>query len=142
MNKCPRVHARLAVGVLFLFSVLACSANRSTYSVQSQLPQSKPSDEIINVAPSRMVKDAIRLQGKLLSEMTKKDGWFQYKFLVKRTVKYGATFASVEPSPGEELILNVSKKLAFSSGSILMVDVTTPKKRSEGSLMVFKVSDY
>ncbi len=142
MNKCPRVHARLAAGVLFLFSVLACSANRSTYSVQSQLPQSKLSEEIINVAPSRMVKDAIRLQGVLQSEMAKKDGWFQYRFLVNKVVKYGATFATAEPFPGEELVLNVPKKLGFSSGSILIVDVTTPRNRSEGSLMVFKVSDY
>lgn len=141
MDQYSRVHAQLTIGVVFLMVISACSASRNTYAVQSQNQKSNPNQAVINVAPSNLAKDAIRLQGILLSDIGKKGGWYQYGFQVKRTIKYGSTFASIEPSDNEEIILNTSEKLDYQANALIIVDVTTPRERSAGRLMVFKVSE-
>lgn len=141
MDQYSRVHAQLTIGVVFLMVISACSASRNTYAVQSQNQKSNPNQEVINVSPSNMAKDAIRLQGILLSHIGKNGSWYQYAFQVKKTLKYGSTFASIEPTSNEEIVLNTSKKLEYKSNSVITVDVTTPRERDTGKLMVFKVSE-
>ncbi|MBO3699219.1 hypothetical protein [Roseivirga sp. E12] len=141
MDQYSRVRVILTSGTLFLMVVSACSVSRNTYAVQSPNSKVKEAQEVINVAPTTMAKDAIRLQGTLMSAIGKENGWHQYQFQVIKTLKYGATFASIEPQVNEEVILNTSKKLRSASGTVITVDATTPRERQVGKLMIFKVSE-
>lgn len=141
MDQYARVRATLTTGTLFLMVISACSVSRNSYAVQSPNNTVKESSEVINVAPATMAKDAIRLQGILASEMGRENGWHQYQFQVIKTLKYGATFASIEPNAGEIVVLNTSKKLISKTGTEIIVDVTTPRERHVGKLMTFKISD-
>lgn len=140
MDQYSRVHA-LLTGMVFLMVVSACSASRNKYAVQSPISNPKENPEVINVPPSSMVKDAIRLEGTLISNLGSHNGWHQYGFRVARTLRYGSTFASIEPASKEEIVLNTSKKLSNRIGENIEVNVTTPRQRDGGKLMVFKTSE-
>ncbi|OEK02104.1 hypothetical protein BFP97_11480 [Roseivirga sp. 4D4] len=141
MDQYSRVRTTLTTGTLFLMVISACSVSRNSYAVQSPNNKVDSSQKVINVAPATMVKDAIRLQGLIMSVKGKKDGWYQYQFQVNKTLKYGATFASIEPQQEEVVVLNTSKKLDSKPGDEIIVDVTTPRERHVGKLMIFKVSE-
>ncbi len=141
MDQYSRVRTTLTIGTLFLMVISACSVSRNSYAVQSPNNKVKTSEKVVNVAPATMAKDAIRLQGILMSAIGKKNGWYQYQFQVTKTLKYGATFASIEPAIEEVVVLNASKRLNSKQGDELVVDVTTPRERQVGKLMIFKISE-
>jgi len=142
MDQYSRVRATLTIlGALFLMAFSACSVSRNAYAVQSPNSNVKQSQEVIDIAHSNMTKDALRIKGTLLSQLGKENDWYQYGFQVIKTLKYGPTFASIEPSVKEEIILNTQDQLKVENGTTMIIDVTTPRERSDGKLMVFKVSN-
>lgn len=121
--------------ILLSVALVACSASKTTknFSVNT--------DGIIEAQVSDMNKDAVRLKGEILSKGTQvKDRW-QYEFKVSEIVKYGATFATVEPKAGEQVLLITPGEVKFSKNSQVVLDALTPINRGEGVLTINMITE-
>lgn len=116
-------------------ALVACSASQGakTFSVNTE--------GIIEAQVSDMNKDAVRLKGEILSKGTRvRDRW-QYRFKVSEIVKYGATFATVQPKEGEEVLLITPSEVKFNKNSQIVLDALTPTNRSEGVLTINMITE-
>ncbi|PIQ48102.1 MAG: hypothetical protein COW03_11925 [Cytophagales bacterium CG12_big_fil_rev_8_21_14_0_65_40_12] len=83
-----------------------------------------------------MDKDAIRVKGSIDIIEAQSASSNVYVFTVQEVVKYGATFATIEPKIGEKLSLTTPADVRFSEGSIVEIDIKTPLKRIGNLLSV------
>ena len=76
---------------------------------------------------SSMNKDAVRLIVVVLKVNSPQNGDAVYQVRVKEVVKYGGTFSSIEPKPGESVILLTPENVTFNKGDVIQMDVLTPR---------------
>lgn len=88
-----------------------------------------------------MDKDAIRVKGSIDIIEAQSASSNVYVFTVQEVVKYGATFATIEPKIGEKLSLTTPADVRFSEGSIVEIDIKTPLKRIGNLLSVTLVQN-
>lgn len=91
---------------------------------------------VIEAHPINMNKDIIRLKGDILSNGIKVNDHWQFVFKVKEILKYGPTFATVEPKIGEEVVLYTPDEVKFKKNSEVVLDALTPINRGEGKLRI------
>ena len=91
---------------------------------------------VIEAYPDNMNKDIIRLKGDVLSKGTKVRNHWEFVFKVKEVIKYGPTFATVEPKVGEEVMLYTPEEVKFKKNSEVILDALTPINRGEGKLSI------
>ena len=93
--------------------------------------------QVFELQPPTMDRDAVRLKGKIVSEgRPLPRGRRQYQFKVIELVKYGATFSTVTPEKGEEVLLITTDKVKFRKNSLVTLDALTPISREEGTLTI------
>lgn len=113
--------------------------NSQEFAVKEAREYSMNTEGVIEVAPSTMIKDAIRLQGEIEKiKSTSKEG-NSYVLVVKEIVKYGPTFASVEPKVGDKVMLDTQADVQFKSGDKVLIDVITPRTKNGDMLTVIMV---
>lgn len=91
---------------------------------------------VIAAHPENMNKDIIRLKGDILSNGTKVRDHWEFVFKVKEIIKYGPTFATVEPNIGEEVVLYTPGEVKFKKNSEVILDALTPINRGDGKLSI------
>ena len=126
----------LKLSKLFAFAFMAGTFLVGCAPAQGTKNFSVNTDGIIEAQVSDMNKDAIRLKGKLLSKGTKVNDRWQYNFMVTEIVKYGPTFATVEPRVGEEVVLITPGEVKFKKNSEVVLDALSPINRGEGKLTI------
>uniref|UniRef100_UPI0040482D64 hypothetical protein n=1 Tax=Roseivirga sp. TaxID=1964215 RepID=UPI0040482D64 len=90
---------------------------------------------------STMDKDAIRVKGSIDIVETQSASSNIYVFTVQEVVKYGATFATIEPKIGEKLSLTTPADVRFTEGTVVEIDIKTPLKRIGNLLSVTLVQN-
>lgn len=126
-----RLYTIIFVSVLFS----ACSAAQRTHNF------SLDSAGVVQAQQETLQKDAIRLQGKVISKGNKVGNWWSYKFQVEKVVMVGATFSTVEPTEGEEVELLTFETVKFKNGNEVILDVSTPDARSNAKLRVSMIAN-
>ena len=93
--------------------------------------------KVFELQPPTMDRDAVRLKGKIVSKgRPLARGRRQYKFKIMELVKYGATFSTVTPKKGEEVLLITTDKVKFRKNSLVILDAFTPISREEEPLTI------
>lgn len=93
-------------------------------------------DGVKNATISTMNKDAIRIKGQIESVLDTSDKGNTFILKVEEIVKYGPTFATIEPQIGEKVFLFTSPKVRFNSGDEVLMDIKTPLVKSGDMLSV------
>jgi len=119
--------------VLFLLSFALftnCTANKGTtnYSINNA--------GVIEAQPDTMLKDAIRLKGKIVSKSGSNDMERIYDFEVTEVVRFGATFSSDEPQIGDKVKLYTPKEVKFKKGNEIMLDAMTRRSEELGTIIL------
>jgi len=92
---------------------------------------------IMDITPSSMNKDAVRLRGKIVKSNGVVEKRNSYDFEVEEVLKFGATFSSVLPGIGETLNLLTPAHTSFKEGQEVIIDALTPRlKRGEGIMRI------
>ncbi len=130
-------YKQITYSVLFLLSFMLltnCTANKGTtnYSINT--------DGVIEAQPDAMVKDAIRLKGKVIAKSGSNDLEWIYDFEVTEVLRYGATFSSVEPQVGDMVKLYTSKEVKFKKGNEVMLDAMTRKSEESGTIILSMIT--
>ena len=114
--------------------------NAQEFTLKEAREYTMNTEGVLQVAPSNMIKDAIRLQGEIesLKSTTKKGN--TYSFIVEEIIKYGPMFAHVEPNVGEKIELDTPSDVQFKSGDKVIIDVVTPRSRKSETLTVVMVN--
>ncbi len=121
----------LVITVLFV----GCSASKNTTNYSTN------SDGVIEAHASNINKDVVRLKGKLLSRGKKVGDRWQYDFKVLEVINYGATFASVEPKVGEEVLLVSPGQVRFKKNNEVILDALTPINRDGDKLTISMITE-
>ena len=103
---------------------------------QQAINYSINAEGIIEAQPDTMVKDAIRLKGKVLNNGKTMSDRLQYQFEVIDVVKRGATFSTLEPEIGEKVMLITTQEVKFKKGNEVILDATTSEKKEDGVLWI------
>ena len=129
--------------VLFLF--VGCKSAEKKDSIEFTVKEAREfslnTEGVKEVAPSNMIKDAIRLKGEIESIKGASDRGNTYVFRVDEIVKYGATFATVAPGIGEKIDLETPANVQFSKGDKVLIDVLTPITKSKEILSATMVQN-
>lgn len=128
--KSKKTYISILTSVLILFSLAACKPSEK--NGKKGLSVNTEGVETPNM--TAMIKDAIRLKGTIDAVETLASSGNVYIFTVTEVVKYGATFATVEPKVGEKLSLSTPATVRYDAGQQVIVDVTTPFEKV-GSLL-------
>lgn len=60
-----------------------------------------------------------------------------FEVVLRKVVKYGATFSSIEPKVGQVLRLSTPRDVTFRQGDVILLDILTPRlERGEQPLRV------
>ena len=125
-----RLKAKLSV-LCCLLLLSGCLFKRSQWkSVDTE-------GQVFELQPQTMDRDAVRLKGKIISEgrpLTR--GRRQYQFKIIELVTYGATFGTVTPKKGEEVLLITTDKIKLRRNSLVTLDALTPISREKGTLTI------
>lgn len=116
--------------VIFMLmnGVLSCSGTREMKS--KSILDDKKEDRLA------LDKDALRITGMVTSKAKAIRDRYEYRFTVNEILVYGATFATVEPNKGEEVLL-MSFSNDLKKGSIVTLDVFTPLSRGTDEVLLF-----
>ncbi|KOF01840.1 hypothetical protein AWW67_16555 [Roseivirga seohaensis] len=128
-----------------LFFLASCKSaekkNTPEFTVKNAREFSLNTEGVKEVAPSNMIKDAIRLKGEIESVKSTSDRGNTYVFKVEEIVKYGATFATVAPAVGEKISLETPADVQFSKGDKVLIDVLTPITKTKEMLSATMVQN-
>lgn len=126
--------------LLIMLTILVVSACKpSERNAKKELSIENGAVDSPNV--STMDKDAIRVKGSIDIIETQSASSNVYVFTVQEVVKYGATFATIEPKIGEKLSLTTPADVRFSEGTVVEIDIKTPLKRIGNLLSVTLVQN-
>lgn len=129
--KSKRVNLLLIV-ILTCWSLKACKqSEKSTYKSPTIDTEAVETPEM-----STMNKDAIRVKGTIEAIESQSATANIYIFSLKEIVKYGATFATIEPKVGEKLSLYAPSDVRFTEGQDIEIDIKTPIKKIGNLLSV------
>ncbi|MGW8121100.1 hypothetical protein ACV07N_00460 [Roseivirga echinicomitans] len=130
---------------LLLFLLMGCKSaekkNEPEFTVKEAREFSLNTEGVMEVAPSNMIKDAIRLKGEIEVVKSASDQGNTYIFIVNEIVKYGATFATVAPNIGDKVSLETPANVQFSKGDKVLIDVLTPITKTQEMLSVTMVQN-
>jgi hypothetical protein len=129
--KSKRVH-------LLLFLMLSCwSFNACKPSEKNSKKELSIETEAVDTPemPS-MDKDAIRVKVRIEAIETQSATENVYIITLQEVVKYGATFATIEPKVGDKLSLYTPSSVRFTEGESVEIDVKTPLKKMGNLLNV------
>ncbi|WP_323756794.1 hypothetical protein [Roseivirga sp.] len=128
-----------------LFLLAGCKSaekkNSPEFTVKEAREFSLNTEGVKEVAPSNMIKDAIRLKGEIESVKGASDRGNTYVFVVEEIVKYGATFATVAPEIGDKISIETPADVQFSKGDKLLIDVLTPITKTKEMLSATMVQN-
>lgn len=130
-SRLSKIHFSAFVMLLFLFG---CSTSKGLekFSIDTT--------GVIEAHPENTNKDIIRLKGDILSNGTKVRDHWEFVFKVTEIIMLGATFATVEPEVGEEVVLFTPGEVKFKKNSEVILDALTPINRGEGQLVINMVT--
>ena len=127
-----KTYLTLVTSVLLLFVMLACKPSEK----KNKRPTAINTEGMEAVTVPTMNKDAIRLTGTIDAIETSSSTGNIYIFTVKKIVKIGATFATVEPKINEKISLSTPSSVRYDAGQEVTVDVKTPFSKSGNLLQV------
>ncbi|GEM_PF-5579575 len=117
--------------------VASCSASKSTSDSTADNTEMEVNSPEINISDKDEIqRNALRIKAKVLNDGVEEGKTEVYELEVTEVLSYGASFTSVEPAVGEKIILSAPQQSSYKKGSIITVDIRTPRVRTEGILKV------
>lgn len=89
---------------------------------------------VLQAQQTVMNKDALRVKGKIIDKAGKVGGSPSYIVEIVEIVRYGDSFARVEPMPGETVLLIAPEGVQFKKNAQVLFDALSPINRSEDRL--------
>lgn len=121
---------------VFTLTLIALVSTLSCQSTQ-QMKQFPVNDKgYIELGKDAINKDAVRIQGIILTKGKKVADRFIYEMQVDEIVQLGATVSTVEPRQGERVELVTMNTIKLKRNSKIIIDAYTPQKRGDGILSI------
>lgn len=132
----------MKTAISFLCCLLFCFISASSCQTSEQMRKFSVNTEgYFEAQPERMNKDAVRLQGIILTKGKKVADRLIYEMQVEEIIRTGDTFANVTPRRGERVKLITLNNVRFKRNSKVILDAMSPLSRKDEILSLDMIND-